>query len=102
MTPSSANSVEYGMSSPEPRRRISSATSRGVRSMWLLRLESERCPRLEHTERSPRLARRDGRPVAERPLRADARRNRERVLEAARELFAAQGGAVPLDEIAAR
>jgi AcrR family transcriptional regulator len=40
--------------------------------------------------------------VAERPLRADARRNRERVLEAARELFAAQGGAVPLDEIAAR
>jgi AcrR family transcriptional regulator len=40
--------------------------------------------------------------VAERPLRADARRNRERVLEAARELFAVQGGAVPLDEIAAR
>jgi AcrR family transcriptional regulator len=38
--------------------------------------------------------------VAERALRADARRNRERVLEAARELFAAQGSAVPLDEIA--
>ena len=40
--------------------------------------------------------------MAERPLRADARRNRERVLEAARELFAASGIAVPLDEIAAR
>jgi AcrR family transcriptional regulator len=40
--------------------------------------------------------------VPDRPLRADARRNRERVLEAARELFAASGIAVPLDEIAAR
>jgi AcrR family transcriptional regulator len=40
--------------------------------------------------------------VPERALRADARRNRERVLEAARDLFAAQGSAVPLDEIAAR
>jgi AcrR family transcriptional regulator len=39
--------------------------------------------------------------MAEKPLRADARRNREKVLEAARELFAAQGSAVPLDEIAA-
>jgi AcrR family transcriptional regulator len=40
--------------------------------------------------------------VADRPLRADARRNRERVLEAAQELFAASGIAVPLDDIAAR
>ncbi|WP_214406875.1 TetR/AcrR family transcriptional regulator [Pseudonocardia lacus] len=40
--------------------------------------------------------------MADRPLRADARRNRERVLEAARELFAASGLAVPLDDIAAR
>lgn len=40
--------------------------------------------------------------MADRPLRADARRNRERVLEAARELFAASGSAVPLDDIAAR
>jgi AcrR family transcriptional regulator len=40
--------------------------------------------------------------VAERPLRADARRNREAVLEAARELFAEHGIAVPLDDIAAR
>jgi AcrR family transcriptional regulator len=39
--------------------------------------------------------------MAERPLRADARRNRERVLEAAARAFAEQGYAVPLDEIAA-
>jgi AcrR family transcriptional regulator len=39
--------------------------------------------------------------VAERPLRADARRNRERVLVAARRAFAEQGYEVPLDEIAA-
>jgi AcrR family transcriptional regulator len=35
-----------------------------------------------------------------RPLRADARRNRDRVLDAARAAFAAQGLSVPLDEIA--
>lgn len=35
-------------------------------------------------------------------LRADARRNRERVLEAARAAFAELGPGVPLDEIAAR
>ena len=40
--------------------------------------------------------------VVERPLRADARRNRQRVLEAAAEAFAAEGPAVPLDEIARR
>jgi AcrR family transcriptional regulator len=39
--------------------------------------------------------------VAEKPLRADARRNREKVLRAAREAFAASGYGVPLDEIAA-
>jgi len=38
----------------------------------------------------------------DKPLRADARRNRERVLEAARAAFAADGVAVPLDEIARR
>ena len=37
-----------------------------------------------------------------RPLRADARRNRDRVLEAARTAFAAEGSDVPLDEIARR
>jgi AcrR family transcriptional regulator len=36
-----------------------------------------------------------------RPLRADARRNREKVVHAAREAFAAHGYGVPLDEIAA-
>jgi AcrR family transcriptional regulator len=40
--------------------------------------------------------------MTERPLRADARRNRERVLAAAREAFAESGFAVPLDEIAER
>ena len=40
--------------------------------------------------------------MAERPLRADAKRNREKVLRAAREAFAASGYGVPLDEIAAR
>jgi AcrR family transcriptional regulator len=40
-------------------------------------------------------------PMAGRSLRADARRNREKVLRAAREAFATRGYAVPLDEIAA-
>jgi AcrR family transcriptional regulator len=40
--------------------------------------------------------------MADRPLRADARRNRERVLDAARAAFAESGTGVPLDEIAAR
>lgn len=39
--------------------------------------------------------------MADRPLRADARRNREKVLRAARDAFAAAGYGVPLDEIAA-
>ena len=40
--------------------------------------------------------------VAGRPLRADAVRNRERVLRAARDAFAESGYGVPLDEIATR
>jgi AcrR family transcriptional regulator len=40
--------------------------------------------------------------MAERPLRADARRNREKVLRAARDAFATSGFGVPLDEIATR
>jgi AcrR family transcriptional regulator len=40
--------------------------------------------------------------VAERPPRADALRNREKVLRAAQDAFAASGYGVPLDEIAAR
>ena len=39
---------------------------------------------------------------AARPLRADAARNRDKVLRAAREAFAELGYGVPLDEIAAR
>ncbi|GAA2295111.1 helix-turn-helix domain-containing protein [Streptomyces violaceusniger] len=36
------------------------------------------------------------------PMRADARRNREQILRAAREVFADQGSDAPLDEIARR
>jgi len=39
---------------------------------------------------------------ADRPLRADARRNQARVLDVAREVFAAEGLAVSIDEIARR
>jgi AcrR family transcriptional regulator len=39
--------------------------------------------------------------MPDRPLRADAQRNRDNVLRAAREAFAASGYGVPLDEIAA-
>jgi AcrR family transcriptional regulator len=38
--------------------------------------------------------------VPDRPLRADARRNREKVLAAAREVFEREGHGVPLDDIA--
>ncbi|MFI1094468.1 TetR/AcrR family transcriptional regulator [Streptomyces sp. NPDC020917] len=38
----------------------------------------------------------------DKPLRADARRNRDRLLEVARDAFAQEGVAVPLDEIARR
>jgi AcrR family transcriptional regulator len=40
--------------------------------------------------------------TADRPLRADARRNREAIVAAARELFALHGPATPMDDIAAR
>jgi AcrR family transcriptional regulator len=40
--------------------------------------------------------------IEERPMRADARRNRARVLDAARVAFAVDGIGVPLDEIARR
>ncbi|WP_202819205.1 hypothetical protein [Actinosynnema sp. ALI-1.44] len=38
----------------------------------------------------------------ERPLRADARRNRARVLEVAKQVFETEGLAVPVDEVAKR
>ena len=41
-------------------------------------------------------------PAPDRPLRADARRNRQRLLEVAYQVFAAEGLAVPIDEIARR
>jgi len=41
-------------------------------------------------------------PATDPPLRADARRNRARVLAAAQEAFATEGLSVPLDEIARR
>jgi len=41
-------------------------------------------------------------PLATRPMRADARRNHQRVLEAARELFAEQGIEAQIDDIAHR
>jgi len=40
--------------------------------------------------------------AADRPLRSDARRNRDRVLRAAQEVFGESGFDVPLDEIATR
>jgi AcrR family transcriptional regulator len=40
--------------------------------------------------------------AAKRPLRADAERNRQRVLEVAQAIFATEGLAVPIDEIARR
>jgi AcrR family transcriptional regulator len=42
------------------------------------------------------------RPVPEKTLRADARRNREKILAAAAEVFAERGLEAPLDEIARR
>jgi AcrR family transcriptional regulator len=40
--------------------------------------------------------------TAERPQRADARRNRERILESAREVFAADGAEAQMDDVARR
>jgi AcrR family transcriptional regulator len=40
--------------------------------------------------------------LAEKPLRADARRNREKVLKAAREVFAEQGVEAQVDDVARR
>ena len=43
-----------------------------------------------------------GEATEERPLRADARRNRERIVVAAREVFAEYGGLAQIDEVARR
>jgi AcrR family transcriptional regulator len=50
---------------------------------------------------APELAPGSG-PLDGRPLRADARRNREQLLAAARDVFVEQGPGAPLDEIAKR
>ncbi|WP_052810019.1 TetR/AcrR family transcriptional regulator [Streptomonospora alba] len=50
---------------------------------------------IEHDSTRPK-------PHEARPLRADARRNRERVLRVAQEVFAAEGLSVPVHEIARR
>jgi len=57
-----------------------------------------------YTERTPRFVNRRMGEMAQpvRPLRADAARNRARVLEVAYETFAAEGLSVPIDEIARR
>jgi AcrR family transcriptional regulator len=58
----------------------------------------------DYTERTPRLfhSRRCDVTEQDRPLRADAARNRARVLEVAYDTFAAEGLSVPIDEIARR
>jgi AcrR family transcriptional regulator len=57
----------------------------------------------DYTERTPRLSIPEVRMTeTARPLRADAARNRARVLEVAYETFAAEGLGVPIDEIARR
>ena len=58
----------------------------------------------DYTERAPRFLIPEVMQVAQpdRPLRADAARNRARVLEVAYETFAAEGLSVPIDEIARR
>ena len=53
-------------------------------------------------ERTTDAAERTANALDGRPLRADAVRNREKVLQAARQAFAESGYGVPLDEIASR
>jgi len=63
----------------------------------LVRLPPERT-----TDAAEHAAKRTADAPAARPLRADAARNREKVLQAARQAFAESGYGVPLDEIASR
>src|SRR5437016_445533 len=65
-----------------------------------VRLPPERTA--DAAERTADAAERTADAAAGRPLRADAARNREKVLRAARVAFAESGYGVPLDEIAAR
>jgi len=63
----------------------------------LVRLPPERT-----TDAAEHAAERTADALGARPLRADAARNREKVLQAARQAFAESGYGVPLDEIASR
>lgn len=63
----------------------------------LVRLPPERT-----TDAAEHAAKRAADAPGARPLRADAARNREKVLQAARQAFAESGYGVPLDEIASR
>ena len=63
----------------------------------LVRLPPERT-----TDAAEHAAKRTPDAPGARPLRADAARNREKVLQAARQAFAESGYGVPLDEIASR
>ena len=65
----------------------------------LVRLPAEQTA--DTAERTADTAERTADTAAGRPLRADAARNREKVLQAARQAFAESGYGVPLDEIAA-
>jgi len=65
-------------------------------------MAEEREPVRLPPERTAGAAERTAGAAGGRPLRADAARNREKVLRAAREAFAESGYGVPLDEIAAR
>src|SRR5258708_18894950 len=84
---------------------VSAGVVTGMGSPWNLR-EYNRNDRPDSNIRNGRpvcLRRRRGGPMSPsevRPWRADARRNRTRVLQAAQQAFATEGLAVPLDEIA--
>src|ERR1700741_2859748 len=64
--------------------------------------ERVRVPQEQAAKQAADAAGRTGDAAGGRPMRADAARNREKVLRAAREAFAESGYGVPLDEIAAR
>src|SRR6266545_3604820 len=95
ITPSSANrSANIMPDLPSTILCTSSAISRGLFIDRLPIIGTVDPDSPDDTERAPRLS--------TKPPRADAVRNRQRVLEAAKEAFAAEGLAVPLDEIARR
>ena len=83
---------------PSPRRSDDAPRRGALGRVVTLELTHRRKSSILVGERQGRPARAKGTEA----VRADARRNREQVLEAAREAFAAHGPAVPLEEIAGR